>query len=155
MIHGVHALIYTKDADQVRVFFRDTLKLPSVDVGHGWLIFALPPAELAVHPDEGETRHVLYLMCDDIDATIKDLARKGVEFTGPVTDARFGRMTAIKMPGGGQLGIYEPRHPTALGLFAGEAASSIKRKHARAKSQSPKVTKPARTRRKLAKRRKR
>jgi predicted enzyme related to lactoylglutathione lyase len=135
VIHGVHALIYTRDADRVRVFFRDTLKLPSVDVGHGWLIFALPPAELGVHAEEGETRHELFLMCDDIDATMKDLAGKGVEFTGPITDARFGRMTAIKMPGGGQLGIYEPRHPTALGL-AGSKPPSRKRNPSKPKSKA-------------------
>ncbi|MFZ0821148.1 MAG: VOC family protein [Candidatus Acidiferrales bacterium] len=151
MIHGVHALIYTRDADQVRAFFRDTLKLPSVDVGHGWLIFALPPAELGVHPEESETRHELYLMCDNIDATMKDLAHKGVEFTGPVTEARFGRMTAIKMPGGGQLGIYEPRHPTALGL-AGAAPPSPKHKP---KKSNPETGQSQMKRRKPLKRRKR
>ncbi len=116
MIHGVHALIHTKEADQVRDFFRDTLKFASVDAGRGWLIFALPPAELGIHPAEGEAHHELYLMCDDIEATVKDLTRKGVEFTGPIKDTGWGLMTAIKMPGGGELGIYEPKHPTALGL---------------------------------------
>jgi predicted enzyme related to lactoylglutathione lyase len=143
VIFGVHSLIYTKDADNVRVFFRDTLKLPSVDAGHGWLIFALPPAELGVHPTEGDAHHELYLMCDDIDATIKDLSRKGVEFTGPIAEAGFGRMTAIKLPGGGELGIYEPRHPTALGL-AHTASPSPKHK--------PKSRKPGGSARKRRKR---
>ena len=127
MIFGVHSLIYTKDPDSTRAFFRDTLKLPSVDAGHGWLIFALPPGELGVHPAEGDAHHELYLMCHDIDATMKDLSLKGVEFTGPVADARFGSMTAIRLPGGGELGIYEPKHPIALGL-APKATPSSKRK---------------------------
>jgi predicted enzyme related to lactoylglutathione lyase len=127
VIFGVHSLIYTKDPDGVRAFFRDTLKLPSVDAGHGWLIFALPPGELGVHPAEGDAHHELYLMCHDIDATMKDLSRKGVEFTGPVAEAGFGRMTAIRLPGGGELGIYEPKHPIALGLTR-KAAPSAKRR---------------------------
>jgi predicted enzyme related to lactoylglutathione lyase len=114
MINGVHALIYAKDADKTRAFFRDVLELPSVDAGHGWLIFALPPAELGIHPADGEQRHELYLMCDDVDATVKELKSKGVEFARPIKDEGFGRVTAIKVPGGGELGLYEPRHPTAL-----------------------------------------
>jgi predicted enzyme related to lactoylglutathione lyase len=111
MINGVHALIYTKDADGLRAFFRDVLKFPCVDAGHGWLIFALPPAELGIHPTEEESYQELYLMCDDIKATIKELQSKGVEFARPVTEAGFGLVTAIKIPGGGELGLYEPRHP--------------------------------------------
>ncbi len=148
MIIGFHAIIYSKHADQVRAFLRDNLKLPSVDAGGGWLIFALPPAELAVHPDEGATRYDFYLMTSDIDATIKDFTSKGVEFTGPITEARWGRVAAIKMPGGGELGVYEPRHPTALGL-AGAGASS-------ARSMPPKrKSKPHRPRKKSKKGRKR
>jgi len=116
MIHGVHALIYSKDADGVRSFFKDVLKMPNVDAGHGWLIFALPPAELGIHPDEHQNYHELYLMCDDIEATVADLKSKGVQFAKEITDAGFGRVTAIKLPGGGELGLYEPRHPTALGM---------------------------------------
>ncbi len=153
MIHGVHAIIYSKDADRARAFFRDTLKLSSVDIGHGWLIFALPPAELGVHPAEGEAHHELYLMCDDIDATVEDLTRKGVEFTGPITEARWGRMTAINMPGGGQLGIYEPEHPTALGL-ATKGASPSKRKASKRKLQGRKA-KPIQARMKFKRRPKR
>jgi predicted enzyme related to lactoylglutathione lyase len=116
MIQGLHALIYSKDAAGVRAFFKDILKLPHLDAGHGWLIFAMPPAELGVHPDEHENYHELYLMCDDVEATVAELKTKGVEFAREITDAGFGRVTAIKLPGGGELGLYQPAHPTALGL---------------------------------------
>ena len=114
MINGAHALIFSPDAEGLRTFLRDTLEFPSVDAGGGWLIFALPPAELAAHPANGDLHHELYLMCDDIEATREVLTGKGVEFTRPVSDEGFGLMTAIKLPGGGELGLYEPRHPTAL-----------------------------------------
>jgi predicted enzyme related to lactoylglutathione lyase len=116
MIIGAHAILYSKKADEVRAFFRDILKYPFVDAGHGWLIFALPPAELAVHPAENEQYHELYLMCDDIEKTISDLKSRGVTFLRPVQDASFGRVTAIQLPGGLELGLYQPRHPTALNL---------------------------------------
>jgi catechol 2,3-dioxygenase-like lactoylglutathione lyase family enzyme len=113
MITGVHAIIFTKDADAVRDFCRDVLELPSVDAGEGWLIFGLPPAELAAHPAEEDEadRHELYLMCDDVHATVEELKRKGVEFTQPVADEGFGLLTRVRIPGGGELGLYEPRHP--------------------------------------------
>ncbi len=113
MITGVHALIYTKDADGVRAFFRDVLGFSSVDAGHGWLIFALPPAELGIHPTDEGGHHELYLMCDDVKATVKELKSKGVEFTQPIKEAGFGLVTSVKIPGG-ELGLYEPKHPTAL-----------------------------------------
>jgi catechol 2,3-dioxygenase-like lactoylglutathione lyase family enzyme len=112
MITGTHAIIFTRDADAVRTFFRDVLGFSSVDAGGGWLIFALPPAELAAHPTDEAGHHELYLMCDDVHATVDELERKGVEFSGPISDEGFGLMTAIRMPGGGELGLYEPRHPT-------------------------------------------
>lgn len=114
MITGVHALIYTKDAEAVRAFFRDVLGFSFVDAGHGWLIFALPPAELGIHPTDEESHHELYLMCDDVKATVQELKSKGVEFARPITDAGFGLVTSVKMPGGGELGLYEPKHPTPL-----------------------------------------
>ncbi len=114
MITGVHAVVFTSDAEGVRAFFRDVLGLASVDAGGGWLIFALPPAELAAHPTDEDGRHELYLMCDDIETTVRDLEHKGVELARPVSDEGFGLVTAIRMPGGGELGLYEPRHPTAL-----------------------------------------
>jgi predicted enzyme related to lactoylglutathione lyase len=112
VITGAHSIIHTPDPDGVRAFFRDVLELPSVDAGHGWLIFALPPAEVAAHPTDGASRHELYLMCDDIDATVAELRRKGVEFSRPIDEERWGRVTAIGLPGGGEIGLYEPRHPT-------------------------------------------
>ena len=114
MINGVHAIIFSDDAEGVRAFFRDVLELPSVDAGGGWLIFALPPAELAAHPDGDESRHELYLMCDDIGATVEELKAKGVEFTREISDERFGLVTALRLPDGGELAIYEPRHPSPL-----------------------------------------
>ena len=111
MITGTHAIIYSADAQALRDFFRDVLEFDAVDTGGGWLIFALPPAELGVHPTEAAGgRHELYLMCDDITETVKDLESKGVEFVRPVEDAGWGLMTAMRVPGGGELGIYEPRH---------------------------------------------
>jgi catechol 2,3-dioxygenase-like lactoylglutathione lyase family enzyme len=112
MITGAHAIIYSRDADADRAFFRDVLELPAVDAGHGWLIFALPPAELATHPTDGADSHELYLMCDDIHATVAELEAKGVRFGGPIAEERWGSVTAIKLPGGGELGLYEPKHPS-------------------------------------------
>jgi hypothetical protein len=116
VITGVHAIIFASQAEDVRAFCRDVLDFSSVDAGGGWLIFALPPAELAAHPTDAEEYHELYLMCDDIHATVEELIGKGVEFTRPVSDQGFGLMTALRLPGGGQLGLYEPRHPTPLSL---------------------------------------
>jgi predicted enzyme related to lactoylglutathione lyase len=112
MITGVHAIIFTKDADGVRAFFRDVLGFSSVDAGGGWPIFGLPPAELAAHPADDAGHHELYLMCDDAHTTVDELKRKGVEFSRPISDESFGLMTAIKLPGGAEFGLYEPRHPT-------------------------------------------
>jgi catechol 2,3-dioxygenase-like lactoylglutathione lyase family enzyme len=109
MITGVHAVLFTPDAEGVRAFLRDTLELRSVDAGGGWLIFGLPPAELAAHPAEAPGSE-LYLMCDDLEATMADLRSKGVEL-GPVSDQGWGRLTTIALPDGGELGLYEPRHP--------------------------------------------
>ncbi|HZQ69063.1 MAG TPA: VOC family protein [Terriglobales bacterium] len=114
MIQGVHALIYAKDADKTRAFFRDVLGFKSVDAGHGWLIFALPPAELGIHPAEDEQYHELYLMCDDINKTMADLEEKGVK-CALVNQTAFGLVTSFEIPGGGKIGMYQPRHPTAIG----------------------------------------
>lgn len=121
MITGLHAIVYAEDADQARAFLRDVLGLGWVDARGGWLIFAAPPAEIAVHPADGPSsgRHELYLMCDDIEATVVELAAKGVEFTSPVTDQGWGLLTTLAVPGGGDLGLYEPRHSTASGAAAG------------------------------------
>jgi catechol 2,3-dioxygenase-like lactoylglutathione lyase family enzyme len=114
VITGVHAIIFTRDTEGVRAFLRDVLELPSVDAGGGWLIFALPPAELAAHPAEGDGRHELYLMCDDIRATVAELKAKGVDVSDEISDEGFGLMSSLALPGGGELGLYEPRHATPL-----------------------------------------
>jgi catechol 2,3-dioxygenase-like lactoylglutathione lyase family enzyme len=117
VITGAHTIIYTEDADAARVFFRDVLGLPYVDAHDGWLIFKLPPGELALHPTApGAGKHELYLMCDDIKATVDQLADKGVEFTTSVSDEGWGLLTSLRIPGGGELGLYEPRHPVAHSL---------------------------------------
>ncbi len=109
MITGLHAILYSPDADKIRAFLRDVLGFKSVDAGHGWLIFAAPPAELAAHPtDEGEKpHHELYLMCDDLNATVKELESKGVQCDA-VMEARWGLSTSIHLPGGGELGCISP-----------------------------------------------
>jgi predicted enzyme related to lactoylglutathione lyase len=114
MITGVHAVIFTSDAERDRAFFRDVLELPSVDAGGGWLIFALPPAELAAHPADEGGGHELYLMCDDVHATVAELKAKGVDVAGSISDEGFGLVTAIRLPGGGELGLYQPKHPSPL-----------------------------------------
>jgi hypothetical protein len=116
MITGAHAIVFSNNPDAVRTFLRDVLEFPSVDAGDGWPIFALPPAELAAHPADGDGHHELYLMCDDIHATVAELEGKGVRFSRPFSDERWGLSTTIAMPDGGELGLYEPRHPTAVGL---------------------------------------
>lgn len=116
MITGLHAILYSKEAERLRAFFRDVLEWRHVDAGHGWLIFAAPPAELAMHPAQGDgSSHAeLYLMCDDVEATIAMLSNKGVE-CGPVSDQGWGLLTSITLPDGGKLGLYQPRHPVAAG----------------------------------------
>ena len=109
MIIGAHSVIYSKDAEADRAFLRDVLKLPNVDVGSGWLIFGLPPAELAVHPSERNGVHEFYLMCDDIAALIADLTKHGV-ISDRIQDQGWGLLSHLTLPGGGRLGIYQPRH---------------------------------------------
>jgi predicted enzyme related to lactoylglutathione lyase len=112
VINGIHAIVFSPEAEKVRDFFADVIGLSSVDAGGGWLIFALPPAELAVHPAEGESRHQLYLMCDDIRATLAELAARGVEATQDVSDQGWGLLAAIRLPDGSEFPIYQPRHPS-------------------------------------------
>jgi hypothetical protein len=112
VITGLHAIMFSPEAEKVRAFFAETLRLPSVDAGGGWLIFALPPAELAVHPADGQSRHELYLMCDDIGATLTELADKGVEVAREISDQGWGLLAAIRLPDGSELPIYQPRHPS-------------------------------------------
>jgi catechol 2,3-dioxygenase-like lactoylglutathione lyase family enzyme len=115
MISGAHTIVYSKDAEADRAFFRDVLGFASVDAGHGWLIFALPPAEAAFHPAAENDRHELYFLCDDLKAEMSDLAKKGVRCS-VVHEERWGSITKLRLPGGGELGLYQPKHPTALKL---------------------------------------
>jgi catechol 2,3-dioxygenase-like lactoylglutathione lyase family enzyme len=119
MITGMHTIIYSRDAEADRVFLRDVLGLRAIDAGGGWLIFAAPPAELAVHPDEVNGRHEIYLMCDDIAAEMDRLSGHGVE-CAPVTDEGWGLLTSLRLPGGGMLGLYEPHHASPLALRTSE-----------------------------------
>ena len=115
MISGAHMIIYSKDAEADRAFFRDVLGFSSVDAGHGWLIFAMPPAESAFHPSDDNDVHELYFMCEDLKAEMSALAEKGVHCSD-VQEARWGSITKFQLPGGGKVGLYQPKHPTALGL---------------------------------------
>jgi len=114
VVTGVHAIVFSAEPAETRAFFSETLGLRSVDAGGGWLIFALPPAELAVHPGDEQFRHELYLMCDDIHATVSELKARGVEIGEDVHEERWGLTTSLKLPGGGTMGLYEPRHASPL-----------------------------------------
>ena len=113
MIHGAHVIINSKDSEADRAFFRDVLKYESVDAGQGWLIFALPPSEVAVHPSEENDVHELFLMCDDVHALISEMKKKRVKCS-PVEELRWGSITRLALPGGGTLGVYQPKHPSPL-----------------------------------------
>jgi len=117
MITGLHAILYSPDAEKMRAFLRDVLGWKSVDAGHGWLIFAAPPAEVAAHPIEAgeKPRHELFLMCDDLEKTMQELQAKGVQ-CDKAMEAPWGLSTSIHLPSGEVLGLYQPKHPTALGL---------------------------------------
>jgi catechol 2,3-dioxygenase-like lactoylglutathione lyase family enzyme len=122
VIAGAHTIIFAEDAERARAFLRDVLELDAVDAGDGWLIFALPPGELAVHPgsgwDRGPGHHALFLMCHDIEATVRELEAKGVEIASPVEDEGWGKIAQIVIPGAGEIGVYEPRHPSPLAEFS-------------------------------------
>jgi catechol 2,3-dioxygenase-like lactoylglutathione lyase family enzyme len=113
MIAGAHVIVYSRDVEADRAFFRDVLRMPNVDAGDGWLIFALPAAEIALHPAEQSGAHELYFMCPDLFATMADLASRGVTCERAVEE-RWGLRTRIPLPGGGHIGLYQPKHPTAI-----------------------------------------
>ena len=115
MINAVHSILYARDAEAARAFFADVLGLHSVDAGGGWLIFALPPGELGVHPTNEGPQHELYLLCDEVTATVADLTARGAEFDGPPEDQRFGIVARMRVPGAGTIGVYQPHHPIAAG----------------------------------------
>ena len=109
MINGAHVILYSRDAEADRAFLRDILGLPHVDVGHGWLIFGLPPSEVAVHPGDENGRHELFLMCEDVEAFVRTVSERGLA-CDPVNDQGYGLVTSVTLPGGGKLGVYQPRH---------------------------------------------
>jgi hypothetical protein len=109
MIIGAHSILYSKDPEADRAFLKDVLQFPSVDVGHGWLIFGLPPSEVAVHPSDENDVHELYLMCDDVQAFLAEMSSRGIE-CGPVREMDWGILTQVVLPGGGKLGVYQPKH---------------------------------------------
>jgi predicted enzyme related to lactoylglutathione lyase len=113
MLTGTHVILYSTDAVADRAFLHDVLGWSGVDAGDGWMIFALPPAEVAVHPTDGDAKHELYLMCDDIGRTLSELSARGVEATRPATDRGWGVVATLRMPSGAELSLYEPRHPVA------------------------------------------
>jgi hypothetical protein len=115
MINGAHVIVYSEDPDADRAFLREVFEYPYVDAGAGWLIFKLPPAEFALHPVDGPPSQELYLMCDNLDVTMSQLAAKGVEFAD-VVEARWGMLTRLQLPSGAELGLYEPRHPRATDI---------------------------------------
>jgi catechol 2,3-dioxygenase-like lactoylglutathione lyase family enzyme len=118
-ITGAHTILYAHDADAARAFLRDVLDLPHVDAGGGWLIFRSPPAEIAIHPTEElavSARHELYLMCDNLRATVADLRAKGVQLDDEISEQRWGLLTRLPVPGAGTVGLYQPLHPTAYDL---------------------------------------
>jgi catechol 2,3-dioxygenase-like lactoylglutathione lyase family enzyme len=120
VINGSHIILFSSDPEADRAFFVDVLELPNVDAGGGWLIFGLPPAEVAMHPTEGTPSQELYFMCDDVDATVQELRDRGVQFTQDISEERWGRLTRFRLPGGGEVGMYEPRHPRATDMRTGQ-----------------------------------
>ncbi len=121
MIIGAHSIIYSTSPDADRGFLRYVLKLPNVDVGGGWLIFGLPPAEVAVHPSNENDVHEFYLICDDVEALIAEMNKRKIA-CGPVQNQGWGLLTQVTLPGGGKLGIYQPRHARPKSMSAGKAA---------------------------------
>jgi hypothetical protein len=151
MITGAHAIIYSKNADADRDFLRDVLRFTHVDVGGGWLIFGLPPAEVAVHPSDSESVHELYLMTDDVEAFIAEMAGHGLACS-PVTSQGWGMLTELTLPGGGKLGVYQPRHasPPAMGTPMAKARATAKKAVAGARATAKKAVAGAKVQAKKA-----
>jgi hypothetical protein len=147
MINGVHSIVYSTNPDADRAFFRNVLKLPNVDVGGGWLIFGLPPAEVAVHPSGENDLHELYLMCDDINAFIGEMNWQGIK-CGAVDDQGWGILTHVVLPGGGKLGVYQPRHarPKPMRPATSAPTSAGRSKKTRSKRTAGKTPRKSRRR---------
>jgi hypothetical protein len=144
MIIGAHSIIYSQQPEADRAFLRDVLKMPNIDVGGGWLIFDLPPAEVAVHPSDQNDVHEFYLMCDDVEAFVADMEGRSIA-CAPVQDQGWGRLTQVTLPGGGKLGVYQPRHarPNVVSAKKAPAKKRPARKKAPARKK-PAAKKPAR-----------
>jgi hypothetical protein len=143
MINGAHVIISSTDSEADRAFLRDVLALPFVDVGHGWLIFGLPPSEVAVHPGDKNGQHALYLMCADVELLVREMTALGVA-CGPITNQGWGMLTELTLPGGGKLGVYEPRHARPPAPSASVPRARAKRSAPRnAASRKPATKKPA------------
>jgi hypothetical protein len=138
MIIGAHSIIYSQQPEADRAFLRDVLAMPNVDVGGGWLIFDLPPAEVAVHPSDQNDVHEFYLMCDDVETFLAEMSSRGIS-CGPVQDQSWGRLTQVTLPGGGKLGVYQPRHARPHVVAVGRA---------RTKNRAPSRKSPAPARKK-------
>ena len=146
MLTGGHSIIYSKNAEADRAFLRDVLRLPNVDVGEGWLIFGLPPAEVAVHPSENNDEHEFYLMCDDIRAFVAQMQEHRVACS-PVQDQGYGIFTQVTLPGGGKLGVYQPRHARPKAMQAGNGTrKTASRSKVRRSSKSARRTPKGSTR---------
>ena len=143
MIHGAHVILYSKDAEADRAFFRDVLKYPFADAGHGWLIFALPPAEVAMHPGEKNDVHELYLMCEDVERLIADMQGHAIA-CAPVENLGWGLRTQVTLPGGGRLGVYQPRHERPPQAAAARATARAPRRRAATKAPKRAAKKAAR-----------
>jgi hypothetical protein len=126
MIIGAHSIIYSKDPDADRIFLRDVLKFSNVDVGGGWLIFGLPPAEVAVHPGDKNDVHEFYLMCDDVEGFIADMKKRKIN-CGPLHNQPWGTLTQVILPGGGKLGVYQPRHARPKAMTVGKSGKTTRK----------------------------
>jgi hypothetical protein len=149
MIIGAHSIIYSQNGDADRAFLREVLGFPSVDVGGGWLIFGLPPGELAIHPGPHNDVHELYLMTDDVEALVADMTRRGVDCS-PIANQGWGMLTQITLPGGGKLGIYQPRHARPPEVTIGTSAAKKKAPVKAAKKPAKAAKKPAKAAKKPA-----
>ncbi len=139
MIIGAHTIINSRNPEADRAFLRDVLRFPGVDVGGGWLIFGLPPAEVAVHPSDENDVHEFYLMCDDIHAFVTDIVKRKIR-CDPIQDLGWGLLTRVVLPGGGRLGVYEPRHARPPAFRAGEAKKPASRSAAGPSRRTPRKT---------------
>ena len=149
MISGAHSILYSTDAEADRAFLRDVLGFESADAGDGWLVFALPPAELAAHPSDTGDRYELYLMCDDVEGFMAEMKTAGV-VCGPAMDRDWGRLTQVTLPGGGKLGVYQPRHARPKPMAPKHAAKVTPRKTAKAASRKSASRRPLTSRAKPA-----